>query len=259
VAETWVVGPSGYAELGCDDDACCPDAGRPLSDLESTVVGAHMVFAGESVAPDRRALRLRGTAPPRSRRSAGRAAAAARAEYRGLREDPGPGAPDALHAWIERLLRSWRQLWRAAERGLPLPAPALGRVLAALEVPVARDAVLTSLTAAWREDGRPVPGGNPPAAVELSVRPPDPTLLRPACAVIEAVVAHAPRARRALPLAVLAFLSWWEGDGSRANVLLEQSLECGEPEGLALLLARVLADGRPPPWVCEVGGAPQSN
>src|SRR5690606_38876891 len=51
--QTWVVGEAGYFELDCGDETCCPAGGRPLTELQSTVVGAQMVVRGRVVAPDR--------------------------------------------------------------------------------------------------------------------------------------------------------------------------------------------------------------
>jgi hypothetical protein len=254
----WVVGPAGYGELCCTDPACCPVGGRPVEELESTVVGAHMVLAGEAIAPDRRALRVRVTAARGARRSARRAAAAARAEHRRVSEAASPDTAEAIRRWAERLLECWREALLRAGTGRHLPAATLGRVLVALEVPAVRDALLASLAVPGVDSENPARAGGPPGSAGLSRRPPHAVLVHPARAVLEAVAAHAPRPRLPAALAALAFLAWWEGDGTRANVVLEQCLEAGPPVGLAWLLADVLARGVPPAWASRERDEPAS-
>ncbi|WP_196217304.1 DUF4192 domain-containing protein, partial [Cellulosimicrobium composti] len=72
--EAWVVSSTGWYALDCAEDDCCPPAGRPLRDLESSEVGAHMVLAGTALADSREdALRLP-RAGAEARRRAARAA-----------------------------------------------------------------------------------------------------------------------------------------------------------------------------------------
>uniref|UniRef100_UPI000ADF4B3B DUF4192 domain-containing protein n=1 Tax=Cellulosimicrobium cellulans TaxID=1710 RepID=UPI000ADF4B3B len=82
-ADVWVVSSTGWGALDCADPACCPAEGRPLTELQSSEVGAHMVLAGESVADSREdALRIPRAAPD-ARRRAARAAHRSRARRAG--------------------------------------------------------------------------------------------------------------------------------------------------------------------------------
>jgi hypothetical protein len=53
-------------------------------------------------------------------------------------------------------------------------------------------------------------------------------------------------------LAVLAWMSWWRSDGgARARLLVDLALADQPDHRLAGLLAVVLAEGLPPPWVVQ--------
>ena len=67
--------------------------------------------------------------------------------------------------------------------------------------------------------------------------------------VLEAVVRHTSGRSRATPLATLACLEWWSGNGARANVLVEQCLEADGAHRLGLTLLHALAAGLAPGWV----------
>src|SRR5690606_1028130 len=165
--EAWVVSSTGWYALDCAEDDCCPPAGRPLRDLESSEVGAHMVLAGTALADSREdALRLP-RAGAEARRRAARAARraherAARAAQAG--EDPVDDRVRALALWRAAVALAAGPGGRGADEGpaddgpgrpgrapraalapeVPA-APVLGRLAAALgSVPV-RDAVLVSL------------------------------------------------------------------------------------------------------------------
>ncbi|QTE28353.1 DUF4192 domain-containing protein [Pengzhenrongella sicca] len=100
----WVVTASGYLALDCDDDGCCPPGGRPLRDLESTQVGAHMVLAGASVQDSRDDLAQIRPAPAARRRNAVRVADRARSR----RARAAAAGPEQLHQWRADGLASWR-------------------------------------------------------------------------------------------------------------------------------------------------------
>ncbi len=70
----WVVTEKGYLDLDCTDAACCPPGGRPLRELESAVVSAHLVLAGSAVAGRRADVARIDPAGPTARRAAARAA-----------------------------------------------------------------------------------------------------------------------------------------------------------------------------------------
>lgn len=247
--DVWVVGDSGYAALGCEDETCCPAGGRPLTDLQGTVVGAHLVFAGRRVARDRSALRVDGRASPRERGEARGAASAERARGRAAAARERAGTQGAVLAWADGLLRLWVEECARAERGERPSPTALGRLLAALEEPTARDALLLALTApAPPADGAPTCAAVLAEVDRLGVDRPRERKAGAARAVLEAVVAHADRRAAAPALAALACVEWWCGDGARAGVLVEQCLERDPVHRLGRMLRDVVEQGFPPAW-----------
>ncbi|MFH6687299.1 DUF4192 family protein, partial [Cellulosimicrobium funkei] len=144
--------------------------------------------------------------------------------------------------------------------GAAVPAATvLGRLAAGQESVPVRDAVLLSLVPGTDDlPDRTVRGGDVDAgtgrAIAAVVDPgaglaPDPAVTGPARAVLEAVVAHAPRGSTAPALTLLALVAWWHGDGGRARRRLAEALAEDPTYRLALLLASALDAGVPPGWV----------
>lgn len=258
VASTWVVGTVGYSRLGCTDPVCCPPQGRPLTELESTQVGAHMVWAGATVRASRHELAVLRPVPEADRL---RAAAAAVAWTRARSAD---GASGVAHLdWLERSLATWRRAV-AGEAS----AAELGQIGAALDDVVVRDAVLVSL----------VPGsGVLPEQIVLEAGAPGAELGtgtgtgtgdavgRAVAAIVDPQVGVRPdgsteRSRQALERVVghhdtegapgrtlLALVAWWRGDAALAAAHLDRVA----PEKryrLAGLLRAALDAGMPPGW-----------
>jgi len=234
-SDEWVVTPNAYAPFACEDEQCFPPGGRPLSDLESTQVGAHMVLAGSAVQPDRARLGVVGRAPEADRRTT----EVAYAEERVRRAAAGRAADD-LASWADRMIETWRGLWDGSG-GDPTSS---GRFLVALEDVLVRDEVIASLTAGSRERVFG-PGGSGRPDRYRPVRP----VVERAREVLEAVVRHAPEGASAAPLAVLAWLAWWSGEGARAGVLAGQCLAEDSTHGLGRLVDDLLRLGVPPGWV----------
>jgi len=279
--ETWVVGPHGYYALGCDDGECCPAGGRPLEELQATRVGAQMVLEGLLVAPTREDLVRLPVATAAERKAARRAAE--RWRVRGAAASPGAAA----HRWRRDGLALWREalttaLAVRAGRAGPCPAPsgaphapgspavfggrvvgagaptAMGRLLAALDDVLVRDAVLLSFVEGNdRVADRVVAGETGPAIAQALAaitdpaqgRRPDPIRSGAARRVLEHAVAHATRGMHAPGLTLLAVLAWWEGDGARAGVLVDRALAADATYRLALLVDQALRAGMPPGWV----------
>ncbi len=273
--ETWVVGPRGYFALGCPDPRCCPPGGRPLEELQSTVVGAQMVLDGVVVAATRDGLVRLPETTPAQRKAARRAAD----RWRARGAAAAPGSPS--HRWRRDGLALWRHALDAALApparrddagaapgvlgGGPvlgdaaeLPeATATGRLLAALEDVLVRDAVLISFVEGNdRVADRLVAGETGPAIGRALAsitdpvrgRRPDPRRARAARTVLEHAVAHATRGRHAPALTLLAVIAWWEGDGARAGLLVDRALAADPTHRLALLLDQALSAGMPPGW-----------
>jgi hypothetical protein len=60
---------------------------------------------------------------------------------------------------------------------------------------------------------------------------------------LEALVRSVPDEHAAPPLAVLANLAWWRGDGALARTCLERALRASPDSRLALLLEQMLDFG----------------
>lgn len=265
--DTWVVTGTGYFALDCADRHCCPAAGRPLEDLAATVTSAHMVLAGASVASTRDELARVPRAPEPDRRRANAAANRWRARRRSAT------TAAALHAWRREGLATWRDAHRGSAHGARPDAPALGRIEAALEDTVVRDAVLMTLVPGVGDlaemlvdamDEPAVAGGGTGGRGEVDARVgsaiasivdpdagvrPDTHVTTSASIVLEAVVGHGRRRSQAPALTLLALLTWWCGGGARAGAFLDRALGCDPGYRLALLVARALAAGMPPGWV----------
>lgn len=262
-AEVWAVVGTGYLRLACEDDLCCPPGGRPLSDLQATAVGAHMVVAGSCVLDSRDDLARVPAAGAPARRNAARAAA--RWERR-RDEAASLGDPDAvavaLVAWRAAGLALWRDLVAAAADGSDVGPAALGRMAVGLRDTRLRDAALVAC----------VPGsGDAPErclvapagaldtrvtqAVEAIVDPrrgvPPPDDVGVHEAVLRQVAAHARTRDQAPALTLLAVLAWWQGDGARAAALVERASVLDPVHRLARLLGDMLDAGLPPGWVAR--------
>ncbi|KZM36083.1 DUF4192 domain-containing protein [Oerskovia enterophila] len=267
--EVWVVGPRGYSSLDCLDEACCPAAGRPLTDLESTQVGAHMVLAGAAVAPSRAHSFAIPVLEPALRRRAVRASARWRAD----REKALAVGGDAAARWRAGGLEAWRSAVAVAERRegvgeTALPPALLGRLEAALESIPVRDAVLLSFAAGTEDVARltatAVPGPQVEAGTASAIAamvdpavglPPDPDVVRSARTVLEAVVGAGRTGRQAPALTLLALLAWWEGDGGLAADRLRRALDADPAYRLALLVRSALEAGLAPGWARAEAGA----
>jgi hypothetical protein len=250
----WVVGPHGYYSLGCTDSFCCPAGGRPLRDLQSTQVGAQMVLQGAWVAASRDELVPLAPASPSRRRSA------TRAGDRWLARRPAGGEPASAHAWRRESLGLWRAQVEATvpgSMGGALPT-VLGRLQAALSDVLVRDAVLLTFVAGADRVADRVLAGDGGEEVSKVLRAlvdpdegraPDADRAARARAVLDLVVRHSPQRLQAPALTLLAVLSWWEGDGARAGVLVERALASEPGYRLAVLIEETLTAGMAPGWL----------
>lgn len=249
------VGPRTYHEVEADGRLARM---RPLADLESTAVGARMVFDGVAVLADRDELGRVPVVTPEHRRAATRAA---REHRRPLLDGDGGSS-----GWRARSLTEWRRAVRAAQRDAasvraPRGRPTqYGRLGEALEDKMVRDAVLVTLvpgtgTVAERfcaSDGR-----EGTEDVGLVVRviadpevalAPDQSLLEPAREVLRQVTAHR-EGGSAPALTLLGTAAWWTGHGAEAAVWIDRALEVDAYHSLARLVREALDAGLPPGWV----------
>ncbi|MBA8809063.1 DUF4192 domain-containing protein [Promicromonospora sukumoe] len=195
--------------------------------------------------------------PGRSERPGRATSAAARVEQAG-RELADWGA-ESLGLW-----RSAVRLVADAQPGQPvtLSPVDLGKIGAALADTPVRDAVLLTLVpgtaeTALRTARRETDGDTDRSTGAVMAQivdpdrgiPPDEDLTRPARAVLEAVVTHVPRNRRAPAYLLLAILAWWHGDGGLAAERVSDALGVDPDHRLALVLRSAIAGGVPPGWV----------
>lgn len=287
--ESWLVGTERYWCLDCTNPECCPLDGFPLATLESTIPGAELVLEGHAPLPTREALyRVPRATPGRRalvRRAADRWARARAHGHQTADADatsgaPGPVAPAASSAgggpdagrltaqeWRVRSYESWLDAVSKARRGYDLPAALLGRLAAGLEDREMRDGVLLSFISGYEALAASTAAGGPRGAdaraqadartseaiaavvdCETALRP-ERAHVQAATLVLEAVVAHATRARAVSPLTLLAFLAWWSGEGSRAAFRTAEALAADPSHRLASLLSSALSAGLPPGWV----------
>jgi hypothetical protein len=176
-------------------------------------------------------------------------------------------AERALGEWGAESLGLWRSAVRAAaaaRAGQPavLSPVDLGKIGAALADTPVRDAVLLSLAPGTEETAlrtacRQADGDTDTATGTVMARivdpergvPPDEEITRAARDVLEAVVKHVPRNRRAPAYLLLALVAWWHGDGGLAAERASDALGVDPGYRLALLLRGAIAGGVPPGWV----------
>ncbi len=243
VFDVLAVGPRSFRSYLCEDVRCCPAAGTPLESVTGTEVAATMVLAGLSVAASEQDL-LADVEPGRAQLPTGAGAAGS---------DDGWGRPGQRRQALAR----WQALLEAdpAARTAPLsPAGAmsatdLAGLLDALEELPFRDAVmLTLMPGAGDLPERLLDGRAGPRTQDLLEGRPDPELTGRGRRLLAQLAAAAPPGRRAEPLAVLAWMSWWCGDGARGRLLAERALADRPGHRLAVLVSTALATATPPPW-----------
>ena len=258
----WVVTPEGYLALDCSDD-CCPPGGRPLRDLDATQVGATLVLAGSAVADSREDIARIRPVHGEVRRSVARV----RRRWERRRADALVAGPDEVTRWRQDSLVAWRTAVALVTADGPGSGGApWGRLEAGLADTRVRDGVLVTLVPGTRDLAERCVRGQGPSpeldselggAMSLiidqrrGVVPPErATAVHEA--VLEAVVARGRAGAQAPALTLLALLAWWRGDGARARVLVDGSLDAEPDYRLAELLDDALRAAIPPGWVRHV-------
>ena len=258
----WVVTPEGYLALDCTDD-CCPPGGRPLRDLDGTQVGATLVLAGSVVADSREDIARIRPVHGEVRRSVARV----RRRWERRWADALVAGPDEVTRWRQESLVAWRSAVALVTADGPGSGGApWGRLEAGLADTRVRDGVLVTLVPGTgdlaercvREQGPSTEldaalGGAMSLIIDprRGVVPPErATALHEA--VLEAVVARGRAGAQAPALTLLALLAWWRGDGARARLLVDGSLDAEPEYRLAGLLDDALRAAIPPGWVRHV-------
>lgn len=257
----WVVGAGTYGCWG-HGEHCAPGL-ADVTELEEGWLAATMVWHGLTVAGERSELHVPPTSDAASRRAAVRAARRAREEMLSIGSQGSgaafglalPSAPGARTEWREARWRGWVRLVSLAREGRELPPAELGVLAVAMADPYLRDGMLYSLV---RRMPRTVPSPAMAVAVLDDVMTdggPRPRTERvgPAETVLRAAAACLGAGSAAHPLAALAWLAWWSGDGARADVLCEQVLAASPGNRLARLVRQALDGHVAPGWTAAVG------
>ena len=152
-----------------------------------------------------------------------------------------------------RAVRVWH---RALTQGTPLGAARCGLVHAGLGSVLLRDALLASclgmdeatvLRAATSR--KAATGLFDRLLARGQATAPDPDRIAAASALLVELVRCAPPGRRAEPLSILAWCTWWSGDGASANQYLDLLLQEDKKHRLGQLLAAAIGGGVRPGWV----------
>jgi hypothetical protein len=227
--------------LLCDDVACCPWEGEELGNLAGTRTAAAMVLRGRALVEDESALVADVTPdpwPPEVLRG----------------EEPGRGADDLLERWQAMVAGRTSDHGRGAD---PRPSD-VAWLVGAMEDRNLRDALLVSLLPGGVRIARRFARGQVLGVPDLGAaeaRRPDPLLFESGRALLAAVARGAPAGRRADPLALLAWMSWWQNDAVRARLLAAMALRDHPGHRLARLVDTLLLHGVPPTWLVASGSA----
>lgn len=223
---------------------------RPVAELAGSSTAAELVLAGFNPRPDRAAL-VADLAPYPDAVSARLARQRA-----GLLPLTNRTRIAAIEAWAG-LLGDPAVPRPAAGRSVAPPRPLSDRVTATLLAAVAdrsiRDAMLLATVVpgpalqACHDALRADHAGDP---IWLTATGDLPEQTR--CEAAVEVLTHLARASTgrsaADPLAMLAAVHWWVGDGTLANVAVELALHADDSHVLSRLVGRILDVGLPPPW-----------
>ncbi len=239
---TVLVRPDSYRCLECAEHPCCPTDGHPISTLSSTTVAAEMVLAGEALVGSRAELGCPLDVDPAARADAVAAAEHERAALRGL-------SGRARARWRRDVLDDVARALLRTGRGRPVPVATLGRLSAALADGDVRDVVL-----AWVLSGHRY-GLRSPQTLDVLTSAMDGTLTPPPEQHVQAVrrlladvARHGAPGSAGRPLAILAWLAWWRGEGARADVLARQAHDDDPVCRLADLMRAILDHAVPPGW-----------
>ncbi|WP_019136964.1 DUF4192 domain-containing protein [Cellulomonas massiliensis] len=256
----WVVTATGYLSLDCAQP-CCPPGGRPLRELDSTLVGARMVLEGSVVARSRDELGAVARADPGRRRAVARARRRWELRLADAADEAG------RESWRLGSVLAWREALAALHDGTgPAEQVHWGRIEAGLADRRVRDAVLVGLVPGTGDlPERCVRGGRIAPDDDAAVARAVASLVDPACAVrppasvrlheqvLAGVVAHGRLGRQAPAWTLLSLLAWWAGDGARARVLLDRALADDPAYRLAGLVEGLLCGPLGPGWSRAAG------
>lgn len=260
--DAFLVGEDRYVSLVCTDRCCCPPQGRPVTEILASQVAAAMVAEGSPLYDDENGL----VADVEPVGAAFGAVVAVPPE-----DTVRVTSLQDARVLADRRIAWWYRWLHLLVTDAPLSPAEVSWLIPALESLRFRDAVLLSLPWVVRPggDGSATPtdgvdrrtslateiaadvlcGGEGDLDRDVDDRDPDEEVVRRARDVLATVARTAPAGRRAEALAVLAWLAWWEGDGVRARLLVDRTLQDQPGHRLGRLVGEVLGRGVPPQWV----------
>ncbi|MFI7587564.1 DUF4192 domain-containing protein [Spongisporangium articulatum] len=251
------VGRDSYRSLDCRDRTCCPAAGFPIAEIETSRAAATFTVAGRALVSSMEGL-LDDVQPEPF---AGAPA-----------EDPGP--------WTVADRLGWWERWAAAFDADQLGDGEVAALGPTLDDPWLRDAVVLAGLGGDRDvvraglhlsedgwDGFLTSGGGPEYDRVLALDPETEhraALLERSRVVLAAVARRSAPGARGGALAVLALHAWYQGDTTRARLLVERALADRPGQSLARLVGQLLLTGTapgwlPPAWVTRPGVTPATS
>jgi Domain of unknown function (DUF4192) len=234
VLDVAVVSAGRYRSVDCRDERCCPPPGRSLGDLRTTRTAAAMILRGRTLADDEDAL-VADVAP------------------RPWPDDVTlPAGPRRPLADLGRWRAAVAERVAAPDGGVEPPPEDVAWLVPALEDARFRDAAVVSLLPGGRRLASALAKGPTTRVPDFGAceeRSPDADVFEAGRVLLAAVARGAPAGRRAEALAVLAWMSWWEGAGARSRLLAALALRDRPEHRLAGLVDTLLLHGVPPTWV----------
>ncbi|GAA4757491.1 hypothetical protein GCM10023328_46720 [Modestobacter marinus] len=248
----WHVGPTLYRALPATAAEPVTDRSGLVDDLYSGRVLAELVAEGRPVATGTREDLFACLTPAAD---VHRASIGALAERYRLETVSGSSHLEAgFLTWLEEVERA--RTTPDAVHELTPDAAAL--LLACLPVDEFRDAVMVDSLPGGDPVARALLTEDPRSAALLSElletvftgaqTPPDPAVVGGARRVLEALVRQAPAGLAAHPLAVLAFLAWWQDETLMAGEAAQRAAEDQGASTLAPLVTKMLGAGFRPGW-----------
>lgn len=174
------------------------------------------------------------------------------------------GVEEADRRWLQQPLADWTAGLKGQQARPPLESDSTERLAVAIKETLAiRDGLILSILA-------PEPGLDADRLLDLCVRPNDASNVTVLCsildavfkdpatrpdsrrchaglAMLEAMADKAPAGFRAQPLAVAAYVDWWNG-GSRTSGLAEGALDDDRSCSLAAIVLALIGRGIDPAW-----------
>jgi len=251
-SQVWQVNEAGFRHLECEYGDCCPESGFSTQSLQDTAIRAELVYRGYSAAASRDSYLAIPSATDIAKRLADQGAnsfQAKRAQLTG-------------QSWRQQAFNAWLACCEQARRNRVIAPEQFGVLRVALADAMVRDAVLVAcipdglqvaseMINDQRRVAREARDLLEPIVRSDAAQAPCPDFNRIAARILNAVVAHSDDTGRVAPLTLLAFLSWWQGDGTRANQRLAEASAISPHDRLAKLLAHAQQQAIRPGWLRE--------